>query len=108
MKTAEQIYIDFKAMEEQVEKLRHIAQQEEQVSSEGMKQVLGTIAQNWQGENADLFLEKAGITQEKISTQAAEINRIADTVEKIAINYRDAELAAIRVAEEDSSQGSNS
>ena len=102
MKTAEQIYIDFKAMEEQVERLRSIAQQEDQISSEGMRQVLGTISQNWQGENADGFMNKAEITRDKISLQAAEIRRIADTVERIAINYRDAQLKAIQIAEEDS------
>lgn len=67
-----------------------------------MDQVLGTIAQNWQGENADGFLNKAGITQKKVSAQAAQIREIADTVERIAVNYRDAELEAIRVVEEDS------
>lgn len=47
-------------------------------------------------------MNKAEITRDKISLQAAEICRIAYTVERIVINYRDAELKAIQIAEEDS------
>ncbi len=100
MKTAYEIYMDFRKAKAQADRLRSIAKNMNSLADEGVGGSLSSIRSNWTGENADAFLGKGEAIKNKISLTAADINKVADAIMKIAERTRDAELAAIAIAEE--------
>ncbi len=97
MKTMWQIQMDFKKAMEAAEKLRSIARRMDDNASD-LAGTMTSINSSWDGENSELYLAKGQKVQGNISTTASGIRKVADAVERIAIRTRDAEIAAINIA----------
>ena len=98
MKTQYEIYMDFRAAIDQVQELRSIASSMESISNDQLQGTLNSVARNWQGENAEAYLTKAQGVRNKILLTAADIRKVADTIEEIAQRTYDAEIRAIEIA----------
>lgn len=99
MKTAWQIQMDFKRAMDAAKKLRDIARSMDNNAS-SMGSTINSINGSWDGENSDLYITKGHKVQNNISTTADGIRKVADAIERIAIRTRDAELAAISIADD--------
>ena len=99
MKTVWQIQMDFKRAMEAASRLRSIASSMDN-NAGSLGNTMGSIDRSWDGENSEAYLAKGRKVQNNISTTAAGIRRVAGAIEEIAIRTRDAEMAAIRIAEE--------
>lgn len=100
MKSEYQIYMNFRAAQEQVRALNRAAQQMEELADTQIENTLNRISNNWTGENADAFLEKADQVKVSILRNATDIRKIAQAVDRISTNTRNAELTAVRIAQE--------
>ncbi|WP_029200335.1 hypothetical protein [Oribacterium sp. NK2B42] len=99
MKTAWQIQMDFRRAMNAVRKLRSIASSMDNNAS-NLGNTMGSINRCWDGENSEAYLAKGRKVQNNISTTANGIRRVAAAIEEIAIRTRNAEMAAIRVADD--------
>ncbi len=100
MKTSYEIYMDFNKAIAQADRLISIAKNMNNLGNEGVGGSINTIEGCWEGENADAFIDKGRKIQNKIYLTAEDIRKVADAIIKIAETTRDAELAAIALAEE--------
>lgn len=99
MRTEYEIYMDFKRVEEQIERLRGIASKMSSLALDDLAGTLQNIGNSWKGDNADTYLTKGGKVKSDIASTADEIRNTADSIEAMAIRIRDAELKAIVIAE---------
>ena len=100
MRTEYEIRMDFNRAMAQVERLNGIANSLKALADEDLNASLTNIRSNWEGENAEAFLEKGQKAKQKVSTTASKITRVAATIKSIAERTMQAELAAIRIAED--------
>ncbi|MCR4596565.1 MAG: hypothetical protein K5673_07260 [Lachnospiraceae bacterium] len=99
MKTVWQINMDFQKAMAAVERLNAIASGLES-NADNLGTTIDSIDRNWDGENSEAYIVKGRKVQNNISLTAGGIRQVAATVEAIAIRTRDAELAAISIAED--------
>lgn len=100
MKTQYEIYMDFQKAMELVNRLRSMANKINSLADENFQGSLTRVKANWTGENAEAFLAKGGIVKNKVSATAQDILKTADAIAKIAERTKEAELAAITIAQE--------
>ena len=98
MRTEHEIYMDFDRAMEQVGKLRAIAKDVESIGNDDVGGTKKSIQKDWTGDNSVAYVEKVEIVEGKIKDTGKDIRTVADTIETIAINTRDAELEAIEIA----------
>lgn len=99
MKTAWQIQMDFKKAMDAAERLRSIARSMDD-NAGSLGGAINQVGNSWDGENSETYILKGRKVQENINTTADGIRKVAGAIEEIAIRTRDAELAAIAIAEE--------
>ncbi len=99
MKTAWQIQMDFRKAMDAARKLRNIADSMDH-NADSLGGSIDSINRNWDGENSEKYITKGNKVQGNIRTTASGIRRVAEAIEEIAIRTRDAELAAIEIAED--------
>ena len=100
MRTEYEIRMDFNKAMAQVGKLNAIASRLGNLADDDLYSSLNNIERNWDGENSEAFLEKGHKAKDKINRTAEKVKKVADTIETIAKRTMEAELAAIRIAEE--------
>jgi uncharacterized protein YukE len=98
MRTAWQIQMDYRRAMDAARRLRAIAGSMDG-NANSLGGALSSINGSWDGENSDVYIEKGRKVQSNINTTADGIRRTASAIEKIARRTRDAELAAISVAD---------
>ena len=98
MKSAYQIFMDFQAAEAVVRELRLIAKSARELATEDLNSALNGIGNSWKGENSEEYLRKARAITQNVTKTAANIEKIADTVERVAKNTYEAEMEARRIA----------
>ena len=98
MKTEYEIYMDFRRAREQANELRVIANRMEHLSDAELGGTLRSIQQNWSGENAQKFNGKGVTLQRKINVTAADLRKVAATIDSIATRTYNNELNAVRIA----------
>lgn len=99
MKTAWQIQMDFKKAMDAANRLRSIASRMDS-NANNLGSTIGAIDRSWDGENSEAYQAKGRKVQDNITTTASGIRRVAEAIEEIATRTRDAEMEAIRIAEE--------
>jgi uncharacterized protein YukE len=99
MKSEWQIHMDFNKAMRAAEKLRQISRNMNNNAS-SLGSTMTSIDGSWDGENSENYIAKGKKVEGKVTRTATDINKVASTVEEIAIRTRDAELAAIRIAED--------
>lgn len=98
VKSLTEINLNYEKAISEAESLERIASVLEKIAKGEMSDSLSRVHDNWQGENADLYIQKGEKIKEKLEESAKDINRTAKTIRNIAIRTRQADLAAREIA----------
>ena len=82
----------------QANKLESCADNMRKVSSGDIRSARNQLQCAWDGNEADLFVNKMDLTAENILKIAARLDQVAQTLRSVAKTYRDAELKALEIA----------
>ena len=100
MATRESIQFDFDQARRQADSLDRIAGNLDDLGKNKLDNSMQTLSQNWRGANADAYLTKGGALKQEITSSASELRNIASDIRTIARNIYNAEMEALRIAEE--------
>ena len=98
MKSSKTIQIEFQQVAQQAQKLEQCANDLMKVRHQ-LQELMNDLHCGWEGESADMYLQKCSELSDKINTSAKNLDKTANVIERSARAYRDAELAAIKIAE---------
>lgn len=94
-KTKGNIEMDFTKAKNQATKLEEIAKELDNLASADMTECLGSIKNNWTGENANAYIKKGEIVKGNIEAVAKSLREAAVKIGKIAKNTYAAEMEAL-------------
>lgn len=100
MASRSEIEFDFDQAKKQAKRIDEIADDLSNLSKSKLENTLSTLSANWKGQNASNYLAKGGRLQGEINGTANELHSIASTIREIARRIYEAEMAALRIAEE--------
>lgn len=100
MATRANIEFDFLRAKEQARQLEVIAENLGSLAKDSMNDSMQVLAQNWKSDTSSAYLSKENTLQNNISMSASELHRIAADIRTIAQNIYNAEMAALRIAEQ--------
>ena len=98
MASEHSIRMDYERAKAAAAKLDGIADEINRMMVNDYRDLLGDISYNWKGENADQFMVKSGVLQDKMIIVEKRLRETADTIRRIAKNTYDAEMRALEVA----------
>lgn len=100
MSSRSEIRFNFRQALNQADRLDNLADRLDRLSGKTMESSMQTLSAAWKGENATAFLRKEDILKKEIRTTAGSIHDIADDIRRIARRVYDAEMEALRIANE--------
>lgn len=100
MATRESIEFNLRQALQQAEKLENISDELRILSKDKLGGSLQTLSQNWKGVNATSYIKKGNTLQTNINSSSSQLREIASTIRTIAWNIYNAEMEALRIAEE--------
>lgn len=100
MATRESIEFDFNQAKSQADQLDTVADNLGGLARKELYGSMQTLSQNWKGKNADAYLSKGNTLQGEITASASTLHQIASDIRTIARNIYNAEMEALRIAEE--------
>lgn len=100
MATRESIQFDFDQARRQADHLDRIADNLDNLGKNKLNNSMQTLSQNWKGANAEAYLAKGNNLKQEITTSASDLRGIASDIRRIAQNIYNAEMEALRIAEE--------
>ncbi len=100
MASRSEIEFDFAQAKRQADRIDEIANNLGNLSKNNLENTLQTLSNNWKGANASAYLTKGGRLQGEINGTVGELHSIASDIRTIAQRIYDAEMAALRIAEE--------
>lgn len=95
-----QIQMDFSQAERKAAELDSIAGDLSRLSGTDLQNTLNSLGNNWKGENAGLYIGKGFQLMENMERTAASLRQTAETIRSVARNIYNAEMEALRIAEE--------
>lgn len=96
------IEMDFGKAQKQANNLERIANDMKRLSNVEISETLQKISNSWQGENAELYVRKGSILQDQILDTRKKVLRVANKIQRSAKNIYNAEMEAIKIAENES------
>ena len=99
MKSSRTIQIEFQQVVRQTNKLEKCADELWRVQRE-LQDLVNDLRAGWAGDSAEVYFQKCNELSSKVGRSANNLNITANVIEKSARAYRDAELAAIRLAQD--------
>lgn len=99
MKTLQSIMISFQETSRQAQRLEDCADNIRSIERQ-IDEIMADVRNNWSGEAAALYLDKCEQLKSKVSKTGRDLNQIANSIQRAAKQYRDAEETAIRLAAE--------
>lgn len=100
MSSKYEIEMNFRAAKEQARRLDDIASRLGRISRNDYTNALQQVSNAWQGDNANIYLQKSNGLIGKMNATASDLERIASTIRQIAQNIYDAEMRAWEIAHE--------
>jgi WXG100 family type VII secretion target len=100
MKSESEIKIDFAQAKKCAKELEDIAAEMKSLSNRDMEDSLQNLFGAWTGEAATAYINKGVKLQQKITANAANLERIAATIRSTAKRIYDAEMRALEIARE--------
>lgn len=100
MSSRSEIRINFMQAIHQAEQLESVADRLNKLARNKMESSMRNLSNAWKGQNATEFLAKEDCLQGNIEKTANEIRNIASDIRTIAGRIYDAEMTALRIAEE--------
>ncbi|MBT9778510.1 hypothetical protein GPL15_18585 [Clostridium sp. MCC353] len=98
MSSRSEIRFNFRTAIRQAERLETSADQLKKLANTSLDNSLGTLSENWKGENAGAYIRKGAMLQKEIAATSEELNRVAGDIRRIAKRIYDAEMEALRIA----------
>ena len=95
-----QIQMNFSQAERKAAELDGIAGDLSRLSGTDLHNTLNSLGNNWKGENAGLYIGKGFQLMENMEKTAASLRQTAETIRSVARNIYNAEMEALRIAEE--------
>ncbi|MBD5479358.1 MAG: hypothetical protein HDR14_08730 [Lachnospiraceae bacterium] len=95
-----QIQMDFSQAERKAAELDGIAGDLSRLSGTDLQNTLNSLGNNWKGENAGLYIGKGFQLMENMEKTAASLRQTAEAIRSVARNIYNAEMEALRIAEE--------
>lgn len=95
-----QIQMDFNQAERKAAELDSIAGDLSRLSGTDLQNTLNSLGNNWKGENAGLYIGKGFQLIENMKKTADSLRQTAETIRSVARNIYNAEMEALRIAEE--------
>lgn len=95
-----QIQMNFSQAERKAAELDGIAGDLSRLSGTDLQNTLNNLGNNWKGENAGLYIGKGFQLMENMEKTAASLRQTAETIRSVARNIYNAEMEALRIAEE--------
>ena len=105
MATRASIEFDFQRARQQADTLEQIASRLDRLVGQEFAGTMQDISHHWKGQNADAYLGKASRLQSNMSASARSLATIANNIRTAAKRMYDAEMEALRIAEERLYQG---
>lgn len=103
-----QIQMNFSQAERKAAELDDIAGDLSRLSGTDLQNTLNSLGNNWKGENAGLYIGKGFQLIENMEKTAASLRQAAETIRSVARNIYNAEMEALRIAEEREAAASHS
>lgn len=100
MANRQQIQFDFNRAKQKANELEAVANELRNLSRTNLQNTLNSLGGNWKGDNASAYIRKGAALQEKLNMTESSLRKSADTIRTIAKNIYDAEMEALRIAEE--------
>lgn len=95
-----QIQMDFDRAARQANELDNIANNLSTISGKDFPDILNQLGGDWKGDNADKYIRKGFALTENMQKTVVSLRQTANTIRSIAKNIYDAEMEALRIAEE--------
>lgn len=95
-----QIQMDFSRANQKASDLDNIANDLSRLSGTDLQNTLNSLSNDWKGDNATLYIQKGFSLKENLDETVKSIRNTASTIRSIAKNIYDAEMEALRIAEE--------
>lgn len=95
-----QIQMDFSRANQKANDLDNIANDLSRLSGTDLQNTLNSLGNDWKGDNATLYIQKGFSLKENLDETVKSIRNTASTIRSIAKNIYDAEMEALRIAEE--------
>lgn len=100
MSSKSEIRINFRQAIHQAEQLESVADRLDKLAKNKMESSMRSLSNAWKGHNAAEFLAKETLLQENIIRTTYEIREIAAVIRFTAHRIYEAEMEALRIAEE--------
>lgn len=100
MASREQIQMDFDRAERQAGELDNIANDLNRISDRELPDMLNRLGSDWKGDNAGQYIQKGVNLSDQMKGTVTSIRQTASTIRTIARNIYEAEMEALRIAEE--------
>ena len=100
MASREQIQMDFDRAARQADELDNIASELSRISDREIPDMLNRLGSDWKGDNAGQYIQKGFVLTGQMQGTVASIRQTASTIRAIARNIYNAEMEALRIAEE--------
>jgi WXG100 family type VII secretion target len=94
------IQIDFNEACAQAKKLEDCAEEMKRQADQTLADAINEMAASWKGESADAYFAKAETVREGVAATADRLSSIACSIREQAQRTYDAEMAALRLAEQ--------
>lgn len=97
MSSTYKIEIDFRKTEHEV---KNILEQADKLRmlTDGYTDAINDVGRKWKGEAAGLFMDKSRIIAKNLENEYQELRKIAQSLDEIAKNLYEAEMAAVEIA----------
>lgn len=95
-----QIQMDFNRASQKANELDSIADDMSRLSGTDLQNTLNSLGNDWKGDNANAYIQKGFALKENMDKTVTSIRNTASTIRQIAKNIYDAEMEALRIAEE--------
>lgn len=94
------IRINFQRAKNQASTLEQIAEDLSRLSCNDFAGTMQLISTNWKGNNANAYLQKGFRLQDDMNDTVQQLREVASEIRRIAQRIYDAEMAALRIAEQ--------
>lgn len=95
-----QIQMDFSHAKQKAQDLDNIANNLSRISGTELPNMLEGLNREWKGENANKYLQKGYTLKESMDKTVQKLRSAANTIRTIAQNTYNAEMEALRIAQE--------
>lgn len=95
-----QIQMDFNKAGQKANELDDIADRLSRIAETDLQNILNGLGNDWKGDNADAYIRKGSGIGENMRETVKNLRSTAATIRTIAQNIYNAEMEALRIAEE--------